>query len=135
MNIEKSLKAFSKAIVYIDADINSSEDARLLASQILYHNGLATFFISNDCLVVNDFENSEKYLNSALKSFEVSIQLNSENLPAQYERAKMLHFLKNDELALEVLCDLFETEKSYALKAVNDKNFETIWPQIEDCIK
>lgn len=74
-------------------------------------------------------------MEEAEKASSESYRLSEKNLVALYEQAKELHFLGRDDKALQIIENLIRAEKSYAYRAANDKNFESLWNQIEDIIK
>ena len=126
--------AFFNAAKYIDADLGTKE-ADEFASQIYYYLGYSRLILSNDLLIENKADESVKKLEDAEKASQESYRLSKTNLVAAYEQAKELHFLGKDTECLSLLEELIKKEKTFALKATCDKNFESIWGQIEDVIK
>jgi len=134
INLEKAEEAFYKAAKYIDYDIGHSEEANTLASRIYYYLGQARLAISNDCLVKKLVDDSISILVKAEKSSATAYQLSKDNLLAGYEQAKELHFLEKNDESLKLLEELIRAEKNFALKAINDKNFQSLWGKIEHLI-
>lgn len=134
IDIDKAEEAFFNASKYIDPDIGHSEEANTLASEIYYYLGYSRLVKSNDLLIENKNEDSVKKLEEAEKASREASRLSNKNLFAVYEQAKELHFLEKDGEALNLLEQLIRTDKNYALKAVNDKNFESMWQKIDELI-
>lgn len=135
IDVDKAEEAFLNAAKYIDYDLGKSEEANSLGSEIYYYLGYARLIKSNDLLVENKNDESVKKLEEAEKASSESYRLSEKNLVALYEQAKELHFLGRDDEALQIVENLIRTEKNYAFRAANDKNFESLWNQIEDIIK
>jgi ABC-type cobalt transport system substrate-binding protein len=130
LDIKKAEEAFLNAAKYVDAVIGKTEEANIFASEIYYYLGHTRLIISNDYLIENKIEESNKKLLEAEEASRTSYQLSHENLLARYEQAKHLHFLGNDGEALQLLKEVIIKEKNFAIKAVNDKNFESLWNKI-----
>lgn len=130
LDIKKAEEAFLNAAKYVDAVIGKTEEANIFASEIYYYLGHTRLIISNDYLIENKIEESNKKLLEAEEASRTSYQLSHENLLARYEQAKHLHFLGNDDEALQLLKEVIIKEKNFAIKAVNDKNFESLWNKI-----
>lgn len=142
INLTKAEEAFFNAVKYIDADINKAledKDFSLFISKIYFDYGYTELLTSNDLLLINDSDNSNKKLLEASKYFQkasqFSVTAGSPNLFADYEYAKVNHFLGKDDIALTTLEKLMDEEISFSLKASNDKNFETIWNKIDTTIE
>ena len=135
IDVDKAEEAFQTAAKYIDYDLGKSEEANNLGSEIYYYLGYARLIKSNDLLIENKNEESVKKLEEAVRASSESYRLSDKNLVAVYEQAKELHFLGRDDEALQIIENLIHTEKDYAYRAVNDKNFESLWSQIENIIK
>lgn len=135
IDIDKAEEAFFTAAKYIDSDIGHSEEANILASEIYYYLGVVRLIKSNDYLVENKTEDSNAMLIEAEKASNTAYKLSNKNLFAGYEQAKELHFLGKDDEALSILRNLIGAEKNFAILASNDKNFESMWEQIDDLIK
>ena len=134
IDIDKAEEAFFNASKYIDPDIGHSEEANTLASEIYYYLGYSRLIKSNDLLVENKNTDSVKKLEEAEKASREASRLSNKNLPALYEQAKELHFLGKDDEALNLLEHLIRADKNYALRASNDKNFQSLWPKIDELI-
>lgn len=134
INLKEAETAFENAAKYIDSDLNSSDDAKELGSQIYYHLGYTRWLLSNDLLIEEKIDESNTKLGEAQKNSAEASRLSKKNLKARYDNAKQLHFLGKDSEALAVLKDLIRDEKNYALLSCNDKNFESIWSDIEKAI-
>ena len=126
--------AFANAAKYIKPDIPKSEEAKLMASEIYYNLGISRLIKSNDYLIENKIEDSNAKLLEAENASSIAYQLSKDNLVAAYEQAKELHFLGKKEDSLKLLEELIRAEKTFALKAINDKNFESLWKDIEKLI-
>lgn len=126
--------ALSNAAKYIKPDIPKSEEAKLMASEIYYNLGISRLIKSNDYFIENKIEDSNAKLLEAENASSIAYQLSKENLVAAYEQAKELHFLGKNEDSLKLLEELIRAEKTFALKAINDKNFESLWKDIEKLI-
>lgn len=126
--------ALSNAAKYIKPDISKSEEAKLMASEIYYNLGISRLIKSNDYLIENKIEDSNAKLLEAENASSIAYQLSKDNLVAAYEQAKELHFLGKNEDSLKILEELIRAEKTFALKAINDKNFESLWKDIEKLI-
>ncbi len=126
--------ALSNAAKYIKPDIPKSEEAKLMASEIYYNLGISRLIKSNDYLIENKIDDSNAKLLEAENASSIAYQLSKDNLVAAYEQAKELHFLGKNEEALKLLEELIRAEKTFALKAINDKNFESLWKDIEKLI-
>ena len=135
INVDKAEEAFANAAKYIDYDLGKSEEANRLGSEIYYYLGYSRLIKSNDLLVENRNDESVKKLEEAVKASSESYRLSEKNLVAVYEQAKELHFLGRDDEALQIIENLIRIEKSYAYRVANDKNFESLWGQIEEIIK
>ncbi len=135
IDIDKAEEAFFNAAKYIDPDIGHSEEANTLASEIYYYLGYSRLVKSNDFLVENRNTESQQKLEEAKKASSEAYRLSNRNLPALYELAKELHFLEQDDESLNLLEQLIRADKYYAIIASTDKNFESLWPKIEDVIK
>lgn len=135
INLDKAEEAFSNAAKYIKPDIPKSNEAKLLASEIFYHLGFSQLAKSNDYLLENKTEFSNTKLLEAASASSQAYNLSKENLIAGYEHAKELHFLGKDDESIKLLEELIRKEKTFALKAINDKNFESIWSDIEQLIE
>lgn len=132
--VDKAEEAFYNAAKYIDSDIGHSDEANILASEIYYYLGLARLIKSNDYLIENKSNESNAKLLEAEKASSNAYRLSSSNLFAGYEQAKELHFLNRDSEALNILEKLIRAGKNFALKASTDKNFESLWNQIDALI-
>lgn len=132
--VDKAEEAFFNAAKYIDSDIGHSDEANILASEIYYYLGLARLIKSNDYLIENKSNESYEKLLEAEKASGNAYRLSSKNLFAGYEQAKDLHFLNRDSEALNILEKLIRADKNFALKASIDKNFESLWNQIDALI-
>lgn len=135
IDINKAEASFFNAAKYIKPDIPKSEEAKLLASEIYYNLGLSRLIKSNDYLIENKIDDSNAKLLEAEKASSISYQLSKENLLAAYEQAKELHFLGKSEDSLKILEELIQIEKNFAIKAINDKNFESMWDKIEKLVE
>ena len=134
IDLHKAEDAFLNAAKYIDADLGKSKEADELGSQIYYHLGYTRLLLSNDLLVEEKTDESNKKLEEAQKASKNSSYLNNRNVKALYDNAKELHFLGKDKEAIEELKAAVRLEKNFALIAANDKNFESIWPDIEKAV-
>lgn len=134
IDLHKAEDAFLNAAKYIDADLGKSKEADELGSQIYYHLGYTRLLLSNDLLVEEKTDESNKKLEEAQKASKNSSRLNAKNLKALYDDAKELHFLGKDKEAIETLKNAIRLEKNFALISANDKNFESIWPDIEKAV-
>lgn len=126
--------ALSNAAKYIKPDISKSDEAKLMASEIYYNLGISRLIKSNDYLIENKIDDSNAKLLEAENASSIAYQLSKDNLVAAYEQAKELHFLGKNEEALKLLEELIRSEKTFSLKAINDKNFESLWKDIEKLI-
>jgi len=126
--------AFANAAKYIKPDIPKSEEAKLMASEIYYNLGISRLIKSNDYLIENKIDDSNAKLLEAENASSIAYQLSKDNLVAAYEQAKELHFLGKNEDSIKLLEELIRAEKTFALKAINDKNFESLWKDIEKLI-
>lgn len=135
IDINKAEASFFNAAKYIKPDIPKSEEAKLLASEIYYNLGLSRLIKSNDYLIENKIDDSNAKLLEAEKASSISYQLSKENLLAAYEQAKELYFLGKSEDSLKILEELIQIEKNFAIKAINDKNFESMWDKIENLVE
>ncbi len=135
INLDKAEEAFANAAKYIKPDIPKSNETQLMASEIFYHLGFTRLAKSNDFLIENKIEDSNTKLLEAQNATAQAYSLSKENLIAGYEYAKELHFLAKDAESLKILEELIRKEKNFAIKAINDKNFETLWGDIEKLIE
>ena len=135
INLDKAEEAFANAAKYIKPDIPKSNETQLMASEIFYHLGFTRLAKSNDFLVENKIEDSNTKLLEAQNATAQAYSLSKKNLIAGYEYAKELHFLGKDSDSLKLLEELIRAEKNFALKTVNDKNFESLWTDIEKIIE
>lgn len=135
INLDEAENAFYNAAKYIDADIGHSDEANKLASEIYYYLGYTRLVKSNDLLVENKIDESNKKLIEAESASRRAYQISKENILAVYEHAKELHFLGKDDEALGVIESLIRAEPTFAIKACNDKNFESIWDKIVTLIE
>lgn len=135
INLDKAEEALVNAAKYIDPDIGISEDANKFASEVYFNLGLARLAKSNDYLLENKIEDSNAKLLESESASKKAYQLSKENLIACYEHAKELHFLGKDNESLKLLEELIHLEKNFAIKALNDKNFESLWTDIEKLIE
>ena len=134
INVDKAEEAFFNAAKYIDYDLGKSDEANTLGSEIYYYLGYARLTKSNDLLVETKNAESVKKLEEAEKASRESYRLSDKNLLALYEQAKELHFLDRDDEALQLIEKLIRTDKNYAVRACNDKNFESLWNRIDSLI-
>ena len=135
INLDKAEEAFANAAKYIKPDIPKSNEAHLMASEIFYHLGFTRLAKSNDFLIENKIDESNTKLLEAENASSMAYQLSKENLIAGYEQAKSLHFLGKDDDSLKLLEELIRKEKNFAIKSVNDKNFESLWGDIEKIVE
>lgn len=135
INLEYAEKSFTNAAKYIDADLGKSDEANQLGSEIYYYLGYTKLLLSNDYLVENKIDDSNQKLAEAENHSKQAYQLYNENILAAYEQAKELHFLEKDDESLAILEEIFKKEPIFAVKASNDKNFESIWSKIDNLIK
>lgn len=135
INLEYAEKSFTNAAKYIDADLGKSDEANQLGSEIYYYLGYTKLLLSNDYLVGNKIDDSNQKLAEAENHSKQAYQLYNENILAAYEQAKELHFLEKDDESLAILEEIFKKEPVFAVKASNDKNFESIWNRIDNLIK
>ena len=135
INLDKAEEALTNAAKYIKPDIAKSKEAKLFASDIYYSLGFSQLAKSNDYLIENKIDDSNTKLLESEEASRMSYQLSNENLIAGYEHAKELHFLGKDDESIKLLEELIRKEKTFALKAINDKNFESIWSDIEQLIE
>ena len=134
IDLPKAEDAFFNAAKYIDADIGSSDEAKEFASQIYYGLGHTKLIMSNDLLVDNKLEESQKKLEESEKAFDESLSLDGDNVKAGYDYAKVLHFLEKDDKVLELVDYVIGIDEKTSVVFVNDKNFESLWNQIEEII-
>ena len=135
INLDEAENAFFNAAKYIDADIGQSEEADKLASEIYYYLGYTRLVKSNDMLVESKIDESNKKLIEAESASGRAYQISKENILAGYEQAKELHFLGKDDEALNIIEAIIKAEPTFALKASNDKNFESMWGKIDELIE
>lgn len=135
INLDEAENAFFNAAKYIDADIGQSEEADKLASEIYYYLGYTRLVKSNDMLVESKIDESNKKLIEAESASGRAYQISKENILAGYEQAKELHFLGKDDEALNIIEAIIRAEPTFALKASNDKNFESMWDKIDALIE
>ncbi len=135
INLDEAENAFFNAAKYIDADIGRSKEANKLASEIYYYLGYTRLVKSNDMLVENKVDESNKKLIEAENASGRAYQISKENILAGYEQAKELHFLGKDDEALNIIKAIITAEPTLALKASNDKNFESMWNKIDALIE
>ena len=135
INLDEAENAFFNAAKYIDADIGQSEEADKLASEIYYYLGYTRLVKSNDMLVESKIDESNKKLIEAESASGRAYQISKENILAGYEQAKELHFLGKDDEALNIIEAIIRAEPTFALKASNDKNFESMWNKIDELIE
>lgn len=135
INLDYAEKAFTNAAKYIDSDLGKSDEANQLGSEIYYYLGYTKLLLSNDYLVENKIDDSNQKLAEAENHSSQAYQLYNENILAAYEQAKELHFLEKDDESLAILEEIFKKEPVFAVKASNDKNFESIWNKIDNLIK
>ncbi len=135
INLDEAESAFFNAAKYIEADIGKSDEADKLASEIYYYLGYTRLVKSNDMLVESKVDDSNKKLIEAESASGRAYQLSKENILAGYEQAKELHFLGKDDEALTIIEAIIRAEPTFALKASNDKNFESIWNKIDALIE
>ena len=131
INLDKAEEAFDNARMYIEPEMPKSEEAQLMSSEIFYHLGFTRLAKSNDYLIENKADESNTKLLEAKNASSMAYQLSKENLIAGYEYAKELHFLGKDDESLKLLEELIRKEKNFAIKVVNDKNFESLWGEID----
>lgn len=135
INLDYAEKAFTNAAKYIDSDLGKSDEANQLGSEIYYYLGYTKLLLSNDYLVENKIDDSNQKLAEAENHSGRAYQLSNENILAAYDQAKELHFLEKDDESLAILEEIFKKEPVFAVKASNDKNFESIWNRIDNLIK
>lgn len=135
INLDEAENAFFNAAKYIDADIGRSKEANKLASEIYYYLGYTRLVKSNDMLVESKVDESNKKLIEAESASGRAYQISKENILAGYEQAKELHFLGKDDEALKIIKAIITAEPTLALKASNDKNFESMWNKIDALIE
>ena len=135
INLDKAEEAFANAAKYIKPDIPKSNETQLMASEIFYHLGFTRLAKSNDFLIENKIEDSNTKLLEAQNATAQAYSLSKENLIAGYEYAKELHFLGKDSESLILLEDVIRAEQNFAIKALNDKNLESLWFDIEKIVK
>jgi len=134
INLDEAENAFFNAAKYIDADIGRSKEADKLASEIYYYLGYTRLVKSNDMLAESKVDESNKKLIEAENASGRAYQISKENILAGYEQAKELHFLGKDDEALKIIEAIITAEPTFALKASNDKNFESMWNKIDELI-
>ena len=134
INVDKAEEAFFNAAKYIDYDLGKSDEANTLGSEIYYYLGYARLIKSNDLLVEAKNADSVKKLEEAEMASREASRLSAENLLAVYEQAKELHFLGRDDESLQLIEKLIRTDKKYAVRVCNDKNFESLWDRINALI-
>ncbi len=135
INLDKAEEALTNAAKYIKPDIPKSNEAKLLASDIYYNLGFSRLAKSNDYLIENKVDDSNTKLLEAEEASSMAYQLSQENLLARYEQAKELHFLGKDDETIKLLEELIRKNKNFAIKVINDKNFESIWSDIKKLIE
>ncbi|MBD5442045.1 MAG: hypothetical protein HDR34_01350 [Treponema sp.] len=135
IDIDKAEEAFFNAAKYIDYALGKSEEGNMYGSEFYYCLGLARLTKSNDLLVEKKIAESKKKLEEAEKASREAYHLDNKNLLALYELAKEVHFLGRDDEALRLIEKLIRTDKNYALRACNDKNFESLWDRIDNLVK
>ena len=134
IDLDKAEESFFNAAKYIDYDIGHSKEANLYASEIYYYLGQARLAKSNDYLIENKIDDSNSKLFEAENASSTAFKLSSNNLLARYEQAKELHFFGKDDESLKLIEELILKEKNFAIKAINDKNFKTLWDKIKKLI-
>ena len=134
IDVDKAEEAFFNAAKFIDYDLGKSDGANKFGSEIYYYLGYARLIKSNDLLVENNSAESVKKMEEAEKASRESYRLSDKNLLALYEQAKELHFLDRDDEALRLIEKLIRTDKNYAVRACNDKNFESLWNRIDSLV-
>ena len=135
INLVKAEEAFLNAAKYIKPDIAKSDEAKLFASDIYYNLGFSRLAKSNDYLIENKVDDSNTKLLESEEASNMAYQLSQENLLARYEQAKELHFLGKDDETIKLLEEVIRKNKNFAIKAINDKNFESIWSDIKQLIE
>jgi tetratricopeptide (TPR) repeat protein len=136
INLDEAINAYSQALKYNKPDIAESEDAGQLAAEIWFYLGLAQYAKSNELLRAKKDAEAQKTLDQALISFECSYQYSDKMLEALYNAARCRALSGNKDGTIDYLRTVILNDRNYAVKAVNDSDFEdlrdTVYRLIEE---
>jgi tetratricopeptide (TPR) repeat protein len=123
VDLNAAIQAFTQAVKYITPDSKAIPEARLLASEIFFHQALAKQNKVYDDLHNGNKEGTEQLLSEAAQAFEQSYNLSPKMLEALYNAARCYTGLGNIGEAIKCLEVLIREEPSYALKVELDPDF------------
>jgi len=134
IDLEKAINAYFQAAKYNSPDINESTDARLLAAEIYFYLGIAQYSQSSEFLRAKKESEAMEILSKALQSFEQSFNYSDKMLEALYNIARCNAILGNTAVAIQHLENLIKKNREYAIKVLDDSDFEPMSGQIEALI-
>jgi len=126
IDLFKAVDVLALAAKYIGVDINTSLEARSLATEIWFHAGLASYNVSNAIRSGKAEGDFEYALQTALTLFEFSCKLSDNMLEALFNVARCKILMGNTEGALANLETLILRDRNYCLRVFDDSDFDSI---------
>jgi len=135
INLDKAISAFTNAAKYISPDIAVNEDAQRMASEIWFYLGLAHYNKYNDLNFNKKETEAQAMITEARKAFEKSYSYSENMLESLYNIARCKIIMGNAEDAIKDIETVIAKDKGYAIKAVDENDFETITADIYSLIE
>ena len=134
IDLDRATEALTQGAKYISPDIDVNNEARLMAAEIWFYNGLAKYNKFNDLNYNKQESEAMKIIPTALSAFERSYQYSDNMLEARYNIARCNAILGNTAVAIQHLENLIKKNREYAIKVLDDSDFEPMSGQIEALI-
>jgi tetratricopeptide (TPR) repeat protein len=96
------------------------------AAEIYFYLGLAKYYKSNDLILGGAEEEAESARKSALQAFNRSLEYSDEMLESRYNTARCRTLLGDSQGALKELEAAVKRDRNYALKVLEDSDFDGI---------
>jgi len=135
IDLEKAIEALTTAGKYIKPDMAESNDAKLMAAEIWFYIGIAKYSRFNDLSHSKKEAEAKEMINGALEAFTRSWSLSENMFESLYNIARCKLIMGNTEEAIKYLYNAIKKDRGYAIKAVDDSDFETITGNIYKLIE
>jgi len=135
IDLEKAIEALTTAGKYIKPDMAESNDAKLMAAEIWFYIGLAKYNRFNDLNHNNKEAEAQEMIKGALEAFDRSWSLSENMFESLYNIARCKVIMGNTADAIKDIETVITKDKGYAIKAVDDNDFETITDDIYKLIE
>jgi len=135
INLDKAIIALTNAAKYISPDIAVNKDAQQMAAEIWFYLGLANYNKFNDLNFNKKETEAQAMITEAQKAFEKSFAYSENMLESRYNIARCKVIMGNTADAIKDLETVITKDKGYAVKSVDENDFETITADIYSLIE